>query len=185
MTGFYFTLLAVLLAGLAARDQLAVAGLTLRQGARPGVLATGIAISIATGAAAAWAGSLVAPMLASNARLFLAAIALGLAGGESLLLSPGRNPEEPTLSLGALALVLVARQLTDAVRFLVFAVAVATNAPIPAGLGGAIGGAALLAVAWFAPEFVTLPLLRRLRRLVGAVLLLVALITGLNAIGFM
>jgi hypothetical protein len=185
MTGFYFTLLAVLLAGMAARDQLAVAGLTLRQGARPGVLATGIVISIATGAAAAWAGSLAAPLLPSNARLFLAALALGFAGGESLLFSPGRNPEEPTLSLGALALVLIARQLTDAARFLVFAIAVATNAPIPAGLGGMIGGVALLTAAWLAPEWVTLPLLRRLRRMVGAVLLLVALYLGLRAIGFM
>lgn len=185
MTGFYFTLLAVLLAGLAARDQLTVAGLTLRQGARPGVLVTGIVISFATGAAAAWAGSLIAPLLPSNARLFLAALALGFAGGESLLFSPGRNPEEPTLSLGALALVLVAHQLTDAARFLVFAIAVATNAPIPAGLGGAIGGAALLAAAWLAPELVTLPLLRRLRRVVGVVLLVVALFLGLRAIGSM
>jgi len=38
MTGFYFTFLAVLLTGLGARDQHVVAGLSLRQRNRPGVL---------------------------------------------------------------------------------------------------------------------------------------------------
>ena len=182
MSGFYFTLLAVLLAGRAARDQLTVAELTARQGARPGVLVTGLAISIATGVAAAWAGSLIAPMLPSNARLFLAALALAFAGGESLLLSPGRSPDEPTRSLGALAIVLLSRQLTDAARFLVFAMAVATNAPVPAALGGALGGAVLLAAAWFAPAFVMQPVLRKLRRFVGAALLLLALFLGLRVL---
>lgn len=183
MSGFYFTLLAVLLAGLGGRDQAAVAGLTARQGARPAVLAVGIVISIATAVAAAWGASLVAPMLAPPARLVLAAMALGLAGAESLLLSPPRRPAEPTHSLGALAVVLAAHQITDAPRFLVFAIAVATNAPIPAGLAGALGGAALLAAGWFSPDFVARPVLRKLRRGVGAILLLVAAFLALRAFG--
>ena len=180
MTGFYYTFLMVLLAGLGARDQLTVAALTLRQGARPGVLVTGIAVSLATAAAAAWASSLIAPMLAPAARQFLAALALGLAGGEALLLSPGRKPKEPTHSLGAFAIVLLAQQLTDAARFLVFAIAVSTSAPIPAGVGGAVAGAALLAAGWFAPEFITQPFLSRLRRAIGAAILLLALYLGLS-----
>ena len=183
MTGFYLTLLAVLLAGLGARDQTTVAGLTLRQGARPGVLVTGIAISLATAAVAAWAALLIAPMLAPAARLFLAALALGLAGGEALLLSPRRKPDEPTHSLGALALVVLSQQLTDATRFLIFAIAVATNAPIPAAFGGALGGAVLLAAGWLAPEFIVRPALRKLRRVLGAAMLLLALFVGLRALG--
>lgn len=184
MSGFYFTFLAVLLAGLGARDQLTVAALTLRQGARPGVLVTGVAVSLATAAAAAWASTLIVPMLASAARQFLAALALGLAGGEALLLSPGRKPKEPTHSLGAFAIVLLAQQLTDATRFLVFAIAVSTNAPIPAGVGGAIAGAALLAAGWLAPEHVARPGMRHLRRGIGAMLLLLGVILGLGVMYF-
>ena len=178
MTGFYFAFLAVLLAGLGARDQATVANLTLRQGARLGVLAMGIAVSVATAAVAAWAASLIAPMLPPAARLFLAAFALGLAGSEALLLSPRNKPKEPTHSLGAFGIVILAQQLGDAARFLVFATAVATNAPIPAGVGGAVAGVALLAAGWFAPESVGQPLLRKLRRAIGAVMLLLAIYLG-------
>ena len=184
MTGFYFTFLAVLLAGLGARDQVTVAGLTLRQGARPDVLAVGIVVSVATAAAAAWAASLIAPTLPPAARQFLAAVALALAGGEALLLSPRGKPKEPTHSLGAFGIVILSQQLTDAARFLVFAMAVATNAPLPAGVGGAVGGIVLIGAGWLAPEYVTRPLLRRLRRVIGGMMLLAGVILGLEAIYF-
>ena len=48
----------------------------------------------------------------------------------------------PTRSLGAVALVLLARQIGDGARFAVFALAAWTVWPVTAGLGGAIGGAA-------------------------------------------
>lgn len=191
MTGFYFTLLAVLLAGFGARDQAAVAGLTLQRGARqggrvggrPGVLLTGIAVSVATAALAAWGASLMAPMLIPKARLIMAAMALGFAGLEALLIAPRRRPAEPTASLGALAIVLFAHQLTDAARFLVFALALATSAPIPAGLAGAVGSAVLLASGWTAPEAVTHRHARLARRLIGAALLLAAGFVALRAFG--
>lgn len=183
MAGFYLTFLAMLLSGLGARDQIAVAQLSLRQGARPAVLIIGIAISCASAALAAWAAMVVAPMLAPPARLFMAALALAFAGGESLLTRPRHKPKEPTLSLGALGFVLLYHQLTDAARFLVFAIAVATHAPIPAGLAGAFGGTVLLTEAWLAPQAVIHPRLRLLRRGVGAGLLLLALYVGLRATG--
>lgn len=178
MSAFYFTFLAVLLAGLGARDQVRVAMLSRQQGARPGVLLTGIAVGFATAAFAAWAASLAIPLLASRARLAMAAIALLLAAGESLWPFAARAPEEPTASLGALAVVLLADQLTDAARFLVFALAVALAAPLAAGIGGAAGAAAAIAAGWMLPEVFADPRLRRARRAVGALLLVVALIAG-------
>jgi hypothetical protein len=183
MTGFYFAFLAVLLAGIGARDQVAVAGLVLRQGARPGVLVVAVAVSLATAALAGWAATAVAPLLAPPARLFFAALALALAGGESLLIRPRRGPQEPTASLGALAVVLLAHQATDAARFLIFAVAVASGAPLPAAIGGAAGGAAMVAAGWLAPELATHPRTRTLRLGLGVVLLLAGLFVGLRALG--
>jgi hypothetical protein len=170
MTGLLLTLIAVVLAGVGARDQVTLAGLAERNGASAGLLATGIVVAVASASAAAWAATAISPM----ARLIFAAMALAAAGIESLLLSPGRKPQEPTHSLGALAIVLLAHQLTDAARFLVLAIAVATAAPIAAGVGGAAGGAVVLSAAWLAPEVWRDPRLLLARRAIGAVLLLVA-----------
>lgn len=182
MTAFYFAFLTVLLAGLGARDQMTVAALSQRQGTRPGVLLTGIAVSIATAAFAAWAGSFVVPLLGAKARLVMAAIALSMAALESVWPFAVRRPEEPTASLGALAIVVLAHQLTDAARFLIFALAVATAAPLAAGIGGAVGGAASLAAAWMLPELFGTASVRVARRAVGGVLFLLALVVFFQAL---
>lgn len=183
MTGLIFALFATVLAGIGARDQMTVAALAARQGQRPGLLVVAIMISLATAAFAAFAGLKVAPLLTANARMIFAAIALALAGGESLLLAPRRLPDEPTQSLGATAIVLLAHQLTDAARFLVFAIAVATAAPIPAGLGGAVGGSATVAAGWlFAAELGRFRL-GLVRRVIGAILLALAAWLALRALG--
>ena len=92
-------------------------------------------------------------------------------------------PDEPTHSLGATAIVLLAHQLTDAARFLVFAIAVATAAPIPAGLGGAVGGSATVAAGWlFAAELGRFRL-GLVRRIIGAILLALAAWLALRALG--
>lgn len=182
MSAFYLAFLAVVLAGLGARDQVTVAGLALRQRARPGLLLAGLAVSVATAAFAAWAGSIVAPLLAGRARLVMTAFALGFAAVESLWPFAPRQPEEPTASLGALALVLLAHQLTDAARFLVFALAVTFAAPVAAGIGGALAGAASLAAAWMLPEVFADARLGWARRTVGAALLLAAAIVFFRAL---
>jgi len=182
MTAFYFAFLAVILAGLGARDQGTVAALSLSQGPRPGTLLTGIAISVGTAAFAAWAGSFVVPLLDATARLVMVVIALLLAALESVWPFTRRRIEEPTGSLGALGIVLVAHQMTDAARFIVFALTVATNAPIAAGIGGAAGGAASLAAAWMLPEVFAAPRVRLWRRVCGAMLLLIALPVAFQAL---
>ena len=183
MIGFYFAFLGVLLSGLGARDQLLVAALSRVQGQRPGVLIVALGVSIATACVAAWLATFIVPMLGPEARGFLAGLALLLGGAESLILSPRKAPEEPTRSLAALAIVLASHQLTDAARFVIFGIAVGTNAPVPAAIGGAIGGMVLAAGAWAAPEAIAHPRLRLARRLVGGGLVLVGLYAGLSAIG--
>jgi hypothetical protein len=183
MSAFYFAFLAVLLAGLGARDQATVAHLSLSQGARPGVLLVGVAASMATAAFAAWAGSSAAPLLTIKARLAMAALALAFAGAESLWPLAARPPREPTASLGALAIVLLAHQLTDAARFLVFALAVALAAPLAVGIGGAAGGAVALAAGWALPAIFAGPKLRRARRAVGAALMVAAAVVFVETRG--
>ncbi|GGC32017.1 hypothetical protein GCM10011371_19340 [Novosphingobium marinum] len=186
MSAFYLTLLAVVLTGWGARDQLALAGMTAAGGRRPAALAIACVLAVATAAAAAFAATLVAPVLPPDARRMLAAIALALSGVELVfLVSARKTPREPTRSLGAFAIVVLAHQLTDAARFLVFAVAVATNAPVPAGIAGAVGGVALLAIAWFEPGVPMHGSRTVFRRIVGVVLLLIASGIALNVLGFL
>jgi hypothetical protein len=182
MTAFYYTFFGVLLAGVGARDQVTVAGLSRSQGARPGVLLTGLAVAIATAAFAAWAASVVAPLLAPRVRLVMVAIALAFAGVEALWPFAAKQPEEPTASLGALGIVLLAHQLTDAARFLIFALGVALAAPVMAGIGGAAAGAVAIAAGWMLPEVFGNPRVRLVRSAVGAFTLFAALILGFEAL---
>ena len=183
MSGALFALIACALAGIGARDQLLVAGLAARNGSRPGLLVVALLSSISTAGIAAFAAQAVLPLLAADARQLLAALALGLAGAEMLLAKPARLGAEPTHSLGATAIVLLAQQLTDAARFLVFALAVGTGAPLAAGAGGAIGGAAAVAAGWLAGDDLLTLRLTLVRRVAGAVLLVVAAGLALTVLG--
>ena len=183
MTGFLFAFIAVVLAGVGARDQITVARLASGMGQRPALLVLAIALSVATAAFAAWLSVEVSPWLAPPARVLFGEIALGFAGLESLLLSPGRKPEEPTQSLAAIAIVLLAHQITDAARFIVFGMAVATGGAIPAGAGGALGGVFVLVAAWAMPELFDWNRVRLWRRVTGALLLVAALVVGFNGLG--
>jgi len=165
VSGFLFSLLAALVASLGARDQLLVARLTAANGARPFLLVTAVLTAALTCALAAWAGARLLGEIAPALRGTVAALGLIAAGGEMLLLGPGRPPAEPTRSLAAAAIVLLAHQVTDAARLLVFGLAVALAAPVPAGIGGAVGSAAALALGWLAPRWPAR--LGRARRLVG------------------
>jgi hypothetical protein len=185
MGPFYLTLVAVLLSGVAARDQVTIAALTRAQGQRLGVLVTALVCAALTSALAAYAAAQFLATLPNPARPILAGIAIGLAGLESLILSPNRNPREPTHSLGALALVLAAHQATDAARFTLFGLAVGMGAPLAAGLGGGLAAMVLVAAAWsFAHVFTATPI-RIVRRIVGALLLIVAITMFLNARGIL
>lgn len=183
MTGLFFALLATLIVGIGARDQLLVAHLAERQGARPALLLVALASGTLAAGLAAWGGAQVAELMAGRARLLVVALALVLGGLEMLVLAPRRAPLEPTHSLGAFAIVIFAVQLTDAARFLVFAIAVLTRAPLTSGLGGAIGAMAVVTAGWAAFALLRSPGLVWLRRGLGLALLLIGLAVGPMAIG--
>lgn len=183
MTGLFFALLATLIVGIGARDQMLVAQLAERQGARPALLLVALASGALAAGLAAWGGAQVAELMAGRARLLVVALALVLAGLEMLVLAPCRTPAEPTHSLGAFAIVIFAIQLTDAARFLVFAIAVLTRAPLTSGLGGAIGAMAVVTAGWAAFALLRSPRLVWLRRGLGLALLLIGLALGPMAIG--
>ena len=175
MAGFLFGLLAALITGVGARDQALIAGLSERQGARPAVLLIGLVCAVLSSAAAGWAGQISAPLLVPAARTWLVAMATGLAALEMLFLRPARKPAEPTNSLGAFAAVLLAQQLTDAARLLIFALAAASSVPPLAALGGGIGSAVTLITGWSAGAALGAWRLGRARRWLGGALLLVTI----------
>lgn len=145
------------------------------------LLVAGIS-GVAAAALAAWGGAQIAGLLPGNARTFLVAMALGLAGTELIFRAPRPAPTEPTHSLGAFALVLFAIQLTDAARFLVFALAALTRAPVTTGMGGALGAILVVAAGWI----MLLPLKARwltgLRRGLGGLSALLALVLAVQVL---
>ncbi len=173
----------VLMAGIGARDQLTLAQLAGSHGPRPGLLIVALLVTIASATFAGWLAMMIAPMLASNARLMLLALTVGFAGIESLLISAPREAKEPTHSLAAAAIVLAGHQMTDAARFLIFATGIAVNAPIPAAIGGGIGGIVLLALACAMPDQIVWRRLRLIRRGTGVVLMLLGAYLALRAVG--
>ena len=174
MSGFLFALIACFLASLGARDQVLVARLRAALGARVSLVAVALVSACATAALAAWAGARLLPELAPHLRALTAGLVLVLAGWEMLLLGPGKPPAEPTRSLFAALVVLAAQQITDSARLLVLALAVGTAAPLPAGLGGALGSGAALIAAALAPQWPEQ--LALVRRIAGGMLALVGLL---------
>jgi putative Ca2+/H+ antiporter (TMEM165/GDT1 family) len=130
----------------------------------------------------AWIGAEFAAMLPRRAAQMLVAFALGVAAIELALPIRLKTPQEPTRSIGAVTIVLLARQIGDGARFAVFALAAWTAVPLTAGLGGALGGAVAVNLGWGmgAQGLNRLPL-PILRRVLAAGLLVAALFIGLNA----
>lgn len=148
MPSLFFALIACFLAAFGARDQRLVAMLSTRLGASNALLATGWLVSAITAALAAFAGAGLALLLPPAGKTMLVAFALLLAALELAWPFRRREPEEPTRSLFAIAVVLGARQVGDGARFLVVAIAAATGAPVLAAIGGALGGGAALTLGW-------------------------------------
>jgi putative Ca2+/H+ antiporter (TMEM165/GDT1 family) len=174
MPTLLFALIAAALASTGGRDQRLIAALAGRLGKANGLLLTGWLVAALTAGVAAWAGSAMAGLLPPPAKQMLAAIALAVAAAEMLWPRSDREPEEPTRSLGALAIVLAARQIGDGPRFLIFAIAIAGNAPALAAVGGAIGSAAALTLGWSLGDDLARSLPLKALRLAIALLLLVA-----------
>jgi putative Ca2+/H+ antiporter (TMEM165/GDT1 family) len=148
MDVFLLSLMAVFAIALGGRDAAVIAALADRLGRAPLLLVVGIACAGVSAGVMAWAGGRMADWLPYRAAQMLVAFALGFAALELALPVKREAPAEPTRSLGAIALVLLARQLGDAARFVVFAFAALAHLPWVSGLGGALAGAGALALAW-------------------------------------
>jgi Ca2+/H+ antiporter, TMEM165/GDT1 family len=179
---FLLSLLLVFALALGGRDQWLVAQLSDALGQRASLLALGILSAALMAALMAWVGAGFAAQLPPRAAQMLVAFALAMAGFELAWPVKLAEPREPTRSLGAIAIVLAARQVGDAARFAVFALAAWANLPATAALGGALGGGAAITLGWSlgGAGLARLPL-RPLRWLLAACLLVVALFIGLNA----
>ena len=182
MAAFLFALVAVFAVSFGGRDQLLAARLADRLGLCGALLAVAALASAVSAFAMAFAGLALALALPGPAADMLVALALLVAAVELAWPRRAALPEEPTASLFASLIVLLARQLGDAARFLVFAFAAGGSAWL-AGAGGAAGGFAALAVGISVGDEIARWPLRVIRLVLAAVLAAVALGVGLSARG--
>lgn len=185
MPPFFLALIAAALLSLGARDQVLLARLAqTRKRNTAALVAVALLVTAMSSGAMAWAGTAVSVLLPQAAQSMLVAFALVAAAVE--LAWPGKATamREPTHSLFALFVVLLARQLGDAARFAVFALAAASGVPWLSALGGWIGGAAaLLLTIAAADEFAHPARLRPLRWVLAAICAVGAVVIGLGARG--
>jgi hypothetical protein len=98
-------------------------------------------------------GSFLVAQTFGLGRALLIAAALMLAAIDLARPASPAKIKEPTRSLGAITLALFGKQLFDAPRWLGFAAAAATQAPIEAGFAVWFGSAMALLAAWQFPAF--------------------------------
>jgi putative Ca2+/H+ antiporter (TMEM165/GDT1 family) len=184
MASFLFAFIAVVLVSIGSRDQLLVARLVESLGRSAGLLVAGLLAACVSAGAMGWAGAAIGQMLDEQARAMLVAIALLLAAAELAWPNRERAPAEPTRSLAAIFLVLLARQLGDGARFLLFALAALAASPLLAVAGGALAGMAATAAAWGAGALLPARVpLRAIRVVLSLALLAAAIVVGLGARG--
>ncbi len=164
------------------RDQRMVAQWATSLGQSTQLLLVALVSACLSAAAMAWVGAEFAALLPRRAAQMLVAFALAIAAAELAMPVRMKAPKEPTRSLAALGAVLLARQIGDGARFAVFALAAWTVWPVTAGLGGALGGAAAVALGWAVGDaaLARWPL-RPLRIALAVCLGIAALFIGLNA----
>lgn len=182
MDSFLFALLLVSALALGGRDQWLVAQWSDALGRSVPLLLTGMASAALAAAAMAWIGAEFAALLPRRAAQLLVAFALAIAAAELAWPVRLKAPQEPTRSLGAIGIVLLSRQVGDAARFAVFALAAWSVVPRTAGLGGALAGAGAVTLGWgIGAERLARWPLRAIRLGLAACLLVAALFIGLNA----
>lgn len=182
MDGFLIAVLLVFALAMGGRDQCLVAQWADAVERSTALLAVAVLSACLSAGAMAWIGAEFAELLPRRAAQMLVAFALAIAAAELAFPVRLKPPQEPTRSLGAIAIVLLARQIGDGARFAVFALAAWTVVPLTAGLGGALGGAAAVAIGWSvgSATLARWPL-RIVRPALAGCLALAALFIGLNA----
>lgn len=182
MDSFLFCILLVFTIGLGGRDQLLVARLSDGLEQSLFLLGVGVLCAFLSAGVMAFAGATMAEILPPRAADMLVAFALGLAALELLWPVRLKRMDEPTRSFGAIGIVLLARQVGDAARFIVFAFAAEATYPVVTFIGGGLGGAAAIGLGWMIGTQLDgkFPL-RMVRLTFGGCLIIAALVIGLNA----
>lgn len=182
MDGFLIAALLVFVLALGGRDQIMVAQWADSLGQGAALLTVAVVSAVVSAAAMAFIGAEFAAQLPRRAAQMLVAFALVIAAAELAWPARIKAAREPTRSLGAIAIVLLARQIGDGARFAVFALAAWTTVPLTAGMGGALGGAAAVTLGWTtgAATLSRWPL-RPVRIALAAGLIVAGLFVGLNA----
>ncbi|MEG3163493.1 TMEM165/GDT1 family protein [Sphingomonas sp. PB2P19] len=149
------------------------------------VIAMAAIAMLAASGLAAFAGTLLAPMLAPNAKQLMLALALLLQGGGAFF--PAKAPERlqrwriGALATSALGLFILA--FGDGVQFIVVTLAARSPVPALAAVGATIGSLAVIVPAAVMGEagWTALPL-KRVRIGIGVALLLAGLFLALGAL---
>jgi Ca2+/H+ antiporter, TMEM165/GDT1 family len=161
-----------------------VAHLSQVLGGSGALLAAGWIACAVTAAIAALAGEGMAALLPPAAKTMLVALALLLGAAELAWPFRSKEPVEPTRSFVPIVIVIAARQIGDAARFLIVAFAASTGSHWLAGVGGLVGGGAALTLGWALGSDLAAKLpLRAIRLGIAAILLVAAIWTGLIARG--
>jgi len=180
--GFLLALLLVFALAMGGRDQWLVAQWAESLHRSTALLVVAVLCAGLSACAMAWVGAEFAALLPHRAAQMLVAFALGVAAIELALPARVRKPQEPTRSLGAIGIVLLARQIGDGARFAVFALAAWTALPVAAAIGGALGGAAAVTIGWaFGAQGLARIPLRAVRWALAGGLAIAAIFVGLDA----
>ena len=182
MDAFLLALILTFVIAFGGREQLIVAQFSSATDRNVPLVLIGIACAIATACVMAYAGAAIAAILPRRAAEMLVAFAL-IAGAVELAWPVKIKPMiEPTRSYVAIGAVLVFRQMQDAARFAIFALAAWAVFPTTAMIGGAMAGTAAVVLGWSLGLAALQKAPLRIIRLVLAVCVGVSgVVIGLNA----
>lgn len=183
MSSFLFALLAVILLSFGARDQLLVASMSKVRGSTSPLFAVSAFSSMATVGLMVVAGASIVVILPGPAQLMLMAFAALAAAIELARRVRGTALKEPTQSLGAFTIVLCSKQISDAARFAIFALAASGMNPWLVGLGGAMGGTVGLYLGWALGDELEKWPLTPIRRVMAGLAIGLALFMAMSARG--
>ena len=182
MDSFLLCLILTFAIALGGREQLILAQFSEVLERSLALLVTGLVCAVLSAAAMAYAGASMAAILPQRAAEMLVAFALAIAAVELAWPVKVKPMREPTRSLVAIGIVVLARQVGDAARFAVFAFAAEAVYPTTALIGGALGGGAAVLLGWSLglSRLQKFPL-RYLRFALATCMIVAALLIGLNA----
>lgn len=182
MDAFLLALILTFVIALGGREQLIIAQFSSAMERNVPLLIIGVGCAVATAGVMAYAGSTMASILPRRVAEMLVAFAL-IAGAVELAWPVKIKPmKEPTRSYVAILAVLVFRQMQDAARFAIFALAAWAVFPTTALIGGAMAGAGAVVLGWSlgADTLQKVPL-RTIRLVMALCLAIAGAIIGLNA----